>query len=59
MTEVWVGLKDCGCLVVISFDRDWIEEDYLVHRMNIEEAKIKLKRCECLLSTETNEVKGK
>lgn len=47
MNEVWVGIKDCGCLVAISFDREWLDKDYLVHRMDLEEAREKLKVCKC------------
>ena len=45
MIEVWVGVKDCGCLVAISFDRDWLDESYLIHRMDLEEARKKLIVC--------------
>ena len=45
MTEVWVGILDCGCLVAISFDRDWIDKRYLIHRMDLEEARNKLTIC--------------
>ncbi len=47
MTEVWVGILHCGCLVAVSFDRDWLDGDYLVHRMDLEEAREKLKVCNC------------
>ena len=50
MTEVWVGIKDCGCLVAISLDSEWIHPDYKIHRMDLEEAKGKLKRCKCEVS---------
>jgi len=61
MTEVWVGIKDCGCLTVVSFDRDWIEEGYLIHkihRMDLEEAREKLKPCECSHKTESKEAEA-
>ena len=55
MTEVWVGIKWCECLVCISFDRDWIDKDYTIHRMDLEEARAKLKVCKCAKRAERTE----
>lgn len=55
MTEVWVGIKECGCLVAISFERDWLDKDYNIHRMDLEEARDKLKVCKCAVPTGSTE----
>lgn len=47
MTKVWVGIKECGCLVAISFDSGWIHPDYDIDKMDLGEARAKLKVCEC------------
>ena len=53
MNEVWVGTKKCGCLVAISFYRQWIDEDYKIEVMDLEEARAKLKVCKCSTLKET------
>ena len=45
--EVYVGIKKCGCLVAISDEKEWLEGDYDISKMDLEEARNKLKKCKC------------
>lgn len=47
MTDVYVGIRECGCLVAISDDKDWLEGDFKIEKMELEEARERLKYCHC------------
>jgi hypothetical protein len=55
--EAYIGIKSCGCVTCACTDRPedrkqtaktiakWIEQGYTIERMDVEEARKRLKQC--------------